>query len=100
MKITIKDKDIELKNKLRNILIYEQITGKAFNPTTMTDMMVYMYSTILACEPTFDTAFNDFVDILDENPKLFADFNDWLLQTNKINEQMKEETEDTQKKLS
>ena len=57
MKITINDKEIELKNKLRAILIYEQITDKTFNPTTLTDMMLYFYCVVLANEPSINLSF-------------------------------------------
>ena len=71
MKIQIKQTEIELKHKMRSLLIYEQIANKPFNPLTITDMMLYFYSTILACEPNIDLSFTEFMDIVDDEPKLF-----------------------------
>jgi len=87
MEITIKNRTITLKNKMRALLIYEQIAKKAFNPITITDMMLYFYSVILANEPDIDMTFSEFLDILDEQENLFETFNKWLLSINKKNEQ-------------
>ena len=100
MKVTINDKEIELKNKLRAILIYEQITEKVFNPTSMTDMMLYFYCVILANEPSINLTFMEFMDMLDNAPELFDNFNKWLIQLNKVNGQYNESTDDLKKNLS
>lgn len=100
MKVTINDKEIELKNKLRAILIYEQITDKVFNPTSMTDMMLYFYCVILANEPSINLTFMEFMDMLDNAPELFDEFNKWLIQLNKVNGQYNENTDGLKKNLS
>ena len=100
MKVTINDKEIELKNKLRAILIYEQITEKVFNPTSMTDMMLYFYCVILANEPSINLTFMEFMDMLDNAPELFDNFNKWLIQLNKVNGQYNESTDGLKKNLS
>lgn len=79
MKIQIKNTEVELKNKMRSLLIYEQITNKPFNPTTVTDMILYFYSVILACSPDIDLTFNELMDIVDDNPSVYEQFNEWLL---------------------
>ena len=85
MKIQIKNTEVELKNKMRSLLIYEQITNKPFNPQTVTDMLLYFYSVILACEPSIELTFNEFMDIIDEQPNLFESFKDWLIIEGKKN---------------
>lgn len=100
MKITINNKEIELKNKLRSILIYEQIAGKTFNPSTMTDMILYFYSVVLANEPKLELDFMEFMDMLDEKPELFKDFNEWLVSINKVNNQFANDTDELKKNLS
>ena len=85
MKIQIKNTEVELKNKMRSLLIYEQITNKPFNPTTVTDMILYFYSVILACEPSIDLTFSELMDIIDENPSVYEQFNEWLLSESKKN---------------
>lgn len=100
MKVNINNKEIELKNKLRSILIYEQIAGKTFNPVTLTDMMLYMYCVILANDSTIELTFMDFMDMLDENPNLFSEFNEWLVKVNKVNSQFTGNTDELKKNLS
>lgn len=86
MKIQIKNTEVELKNKMRSLLIYEQITNKPFNPTTVTDMILYFYSTILACKPDIDLTFDEFMNIIDDEPTIYEQFNEWLLnESNKNN---------------
>lgn len=85
MIIKIKNTEVELKNKMRSLLIYEQIANKAFNPTTVTDMILYFYSTILACKPDIDLTFNEFMDIVDEDPNLFTSFQQWLTKESEKN---------------
>lgn len=79
MKIQIKNTEVELKNKMRSLLIYEQITNKPFNPTTVTDMILYFYSVILACKSDIDLTFSELMDIIDENPSVYEQFNEWLM---------------------
>ena len=85
MKIQIKNQEIELKNKMRSLLIYEQITNKTFNPQTVTDMILYFYSVILACKPDIDLTFNELMDIIDDEPELFTSFQEWLVNEGKKN---------------
>ncbi len=97
MKINIKGKQIELKNKLRSLMIYEQITEKVFNPVTVTDMILYFYCVVLANEPSIDLDFNSFMEILEDEPDLFVRFNEWIVKTNKINQQFSDEDADVKK---
>lgn len=85
MKIQIKNTEVELKNKMRSLLIYEQITNKPFNPATVTDMILYFYSVILACKSDIDLTFSELMDIIDENPSVYEQFNEWLLSESKKN---------------
>lgn len=85
MKLQIKNTEVELKNKMRSLLIYEQITNKPFNPSTITDMMIYFYSVILACEPSIELTFNEFMDLIDEQPNLFDSFQSWLIKEGEKN---------------
>lgn len=78
MKVVIKDKEIELKYSFRALMIYENIQGKAFNPTTVSDMIVFMYSVVLASDKSMNIKFDDFMDFVDNNPLLINEFSEWL----------------------
>ena len=48
MTITINEKTIELKYSLRAMLMYENMTDKTFNPSTLTDVITYMYCIVVS----------------------------------------------------
>lgn len=87
MKIKIKDKEIELKNSFRAFIIYESMQGKVFNPQTMTDIIAYLYSVVLASAKGVDIEFDEFMDWLDDNPSAIGEFMEFLTKSNKINGQ-------------
>lgn len=79
MIVNIKGNEIELRYSFRSMMIYEKIVGESFQPNGITEIIVYLYSTILSSKKGIDLSFDDFVDWLDENPNAINDFNDWLL---------------------
>ena len=78
MKITINDKEIELKYTLRSMLMYENITDKTFNPSTMSDVITFMYCIVVASSKDYSLKFDDFIDWLDENPNIINEFGEWI----------------------
>lgn len=78
MKITIQNKEIELKYSFRAMMIYEKIAGESFNPKGLTEIMVYMYSIILASDRELTLSFDDFMNWIDENPNALNEFSMWL----------------------
>ena len=74
MKITINEKEIELKYSLRSMIMYENITDKTFNPSTMSDVITFFYCIVVASAKDYSIKFDDFLDYLDENPNLINDF--------------------------
>ena len=86
MKIKINKETIELKNTLRSILVFEQITNKPFSLNGMTDIMIYFYSVIIASEPNVELTFDEFMSYLDENQEVFQEFNEWLIKVNSKND--------------
>lgn len=101
MKVTIKEKEITLKSSFRALIAYEQITNHAFNPSTITDMILYFYCVIISSKE-FDEpmTFEDFMDYLDEHQELLTDFTTWLTESSKQNQifEGKEEKKTTVKK--
>ena len=89
MEIEIKGEKIELKNKVRAMLIYEEIRNKAFNPVTLTDMTVYFYSIVLANKPSISLSFDGFINYLDANPGILDTFLGWLATENEKAAQMR-----------
>lgn len=87
MKIKIQDKEIELKKSFRSYVIYESITDKIFNPKTMSDIITYFYSVVLASDKDINLTFDEFIDWLDENENALNDFEQWLTEISKVDSQ-------------
>ena len=88
MKVTIKEKEITLKSSFRALIAYEQITNHTFNPSTITDMILYFYCVIISSKE-FDNepmSFDDFMDYLDEHQDLLNTFTTWLTESSKQNQ--------------
>lgn len=71
--ISINGKDYKVKYTIRALFIFEQITGKAFKLETMLDSYIFYYSMILANNKDQVLQWDEFLDALDENPKLLQD---------------------------
>lgn len=71
--ISINGKDYKVKYTIRALFIFEQITGKAFKLETMLDSYIFYYSMILANNKDQVLQWEEFLDALDENPKLLQD---------------------------
>lgn len=101
MKIKIQDREVDLKYSFRALMLYENIQKKSFKPETTTDVLVFMYCVIMGSDKDIKLEFNDFLDMVDENPVLVSEFADWL--TSEINKNTTlspdTEEEDEKKKL-
>lgn len=71
--VSINGKDYKVKYTIRALFIFEQITGKAFKLETMLDSYIFYYSMILANNKDQVLLWDEFLDALDENPKLLQD---------------------------
>lgn len=101
MKLTINNHEYEFKYTIRAMFIYEQITGHSFNIDTTLDQYIFMYSMLLANNPDNIVSWDDFIDELDNNPKLMFDFLDYLnaySESRNIFRNPEEETDDTDEK--
>lgn len=85
MTIKLNDKEIELNYSLRSMLMYENITEKTFNPTSLTDVLTFMYCVVIASSKDYSIKFDDFIDYVDENPNTINDFGDWIQDIMKTN---------------
>ena len=84
MEITIKNKTITLKRTFRSLIAYESATGKAFNPKTVTESIMYFYCVIIASDMELELTYDEFMDWLDNNPTALQDFTQWLIEQTEI----------------
>lgn len=88
MEITINEKKITLKKTFRSLIAYESATGKAFNPKTVTDSIMYFYCVIISSALDLDLSFDNYLDWLDENPDTLKEFTEWLVMQNEIDSKL------------
>ena len=99
--ININGKDYKVKYSIRALFIFEQITGKAFKLETMLDSYIFYYSMILANNKDQVLQWDEFLDALDENPKLLQDMEKVMKEEdgkNSLFNDNKEDNNSTQKK--
>lgn len=84
MTVDFKGRELELRYGFRPLMIYENIAGKTFNPSGLTDIVYFFYCCLLASafrNEGDNIEYNDFLDWLDENPDKLNEFSTWLVQT-------------------
>lgn len=99
--ININGKDYKVKYTIRALFIFEQITGKAFKLETMLDSYIFYYSMILANNKDQVLQWEEFLDALDENPKLLQDMEKVMKEEdgkNSLFNDNKEDNNSTEKK--
>lgn len=99
--ININGKDYKVKYTIRALFIFEQITGKAFKLETMLDSYIFYYSMILANNKDQVLQWDEFLDALDENPKLLQDMEKVIKEEdgkNSLFNDNKEDNNSTEKK--
>jgi hypothetical protein len=97
MNITINNTEYQLKYTVRALFIFEKISNKMFEGKTLTELYLLFYSILLA-NNNIDFTFDDLINYCDEDLTLFTQFNAWLMDEFKVQNQFTEEKEDVKKK--
>ena len=71
MEITINKKQFKVKYTIRALFIYEQITGKPFNLTTLFDNYLFFYCLILANNPENVLDWDEYIEAIDSDKGLY-----------------------------
>lgn len=74
----IRNKEYKIKYTLRALFIYEQITGKAFKLTTLTDEYLFFYCILLANNPNMELTFDGLIDAIDEDNNIMIQFQEFM----------------------
>lgn len=97
MIVKVNDKEITLRYSFRSLILYENIQKKSFSPETTTDVLIFMFCVILSSEKDLEFNFNQFLDMIDENPSLVTEFALWL--TKEMDKQNELSPEEEPKKV-
>ena len=93
--ITINEKNYELKYSLRSMFVWESITGRPFEISTLMDTYIFFYCCIIADQNNPELDFDSFINACDENPALMQEFGEFMK-----NETEKRELFDDKKKVT
>ena len=85
MKITINGREIELRYTFRAMIIFEKICNTTFTGKGITEVLCYLYSTILASDKNNPLTFDEFMDFVDEHPEVITEFSEWLQKVVDVN---------------
>ena len=99
MTIKIKDREVTLKYSFRVFFIFENIMQRSFQPDTTTDVLVFFYSCIMASDKDLDFKFDEFLDMVDENPALLIEFSQFISSQIEKNKTLKPESEEKKTKV-
>ena len=68
--------------------------GRSFSPDTTTDILIFMFSVIMASDKDLDFTFDEFLDMVDEKPELIIEFSQFISEQISKNKTLKPESEE------
>lgn len=78
MKITIKDKEIELKYSIRALIMYENISESSFTGGSLTEILTFFYCIILTSSKDYSLNWDEFLDWVDTDNNILIEFGEWI----------------------
>lgn len=78
MKITINEKEIELKYSFRALMMYENINGNTYNGGGLTEAITLFYCIVVTSSKDYSLDYDYFIDWLDENQDTLKEFFNWI----------------------
>lgn len=78
MKITINEKEIELKYSFRALMMYENINGNTYNGGGLTEAITLFYCIVVTSSKDYSLDYDYFIDWLDENQDTLKEFFTWI----------------------
>lgn len=91
MKVTIKGKEIELRQSVRALMMYENITEKTFRPDGLEEIMTLMYCIVVCVTKDYSLTFDEFLDEVDNDVTVVNEFMSWLLSESDNQNKLKKE---------
>lgn len=105
MKITYKNREIEIKFSFRADMLFEDAVGHSFSGQTETEWLQYFFCTVVANTKDETLKFDEFVDWVSDNPTVFYQFLEWYTDYQKSvlelrKKSSEEKPEESKKKVS
>lgn len=83
MTIKIKEKEYKVKQTIRAIFLWEQITERQFEIKSTLDNYLYFYCLLLANNPDF-MSWDEFINLLDDEPEILIQLSKVLTEQTKL----------------
>lgn len=77
-KITIKNKEYNVRYTVRALMLFEQILNKTFSIDNLTDQITFFYCLLLANNPDDTITYDEFIDALDDDSTILNQFQKFL----------------------
>lgn len=94
MTIKIKDKEYNLKQTIRSLFLWEQITERPFELKNTLDNYLYFYCLLLANNKDF-MDFDSFINELDSDPTILIQISKVIANQNEIDKLFESDEEDS-----
>lgn len=92
MKVTIKDKEIELKYSIRAMIMYENVAEKSFTGGSLTDVVTFFYCIILTSTQDYTLDWEEYLDWLDaDGGNVIVEFSEWIQDVTKNQNKLKKD---------
>ena len=96
MKIKINDTEIILKQSIRSLLMFENITGASYAPKSLNDVLLYLYCVVVASSKDYSIEYDQFIDWIDDNPTEFDKILQFIQQTDENQNNIKKNKKETE----
>ncbi len=94
MTIKINNTDYKIKQTIRALFAWEQVTGKSFEIKTTLDNYLYFYCLLLVNNEDF-MSWENFLNALDEDPTIILNLSKALTESQSIEKLLNPDTEDS-----
>lgn len=94
MTIKINNNECKIKQTVRSIFLWEQITGKSFEIQNTLDNYLYFYCILLANNEDF-MSWDDFINVLDDDPTVLMQISKALTQQSQLDKILNPDSDDT-----
>ena len=94
MTVKIKEKDYKIRQTIRALFLWEQITDRQFELKNTLDNYLYFYCLLLASNKEF-MDFDSFINCLDEDPTILIQISKIITKQNDIDKLFESDEEDS-----
>lgn len=84
--ITINEVEYAVKPGMKSMIVFEKMRDKPFEIRTTTDLLSYIYCSIISGSPDKPLEFEEMLDAFDNDPQLFKDATAMVLKKDSLEE--------------